>query len=61
QITPIFIIKEAWQGRSDGNKFFHSDQDDWCTIALDPIIREGIARIEVMFENTGGWSRSMLI
>ncbi|KAA6393186.1 MAG: hypothetical protein EZS28_011285 [Streblomastix strix] len=53
QISPGFIIKEAWQGRSDGNKFFHSDKDDWCTIAIDPIISEGIMRIEVVFENCG--------
>ncbi|KAA6383601.1 MAG: hypothetical protein EZS28_020871 [Streblomastix strix] len=59
QITPIFIIKEAWQGRSDGNKFFHLDKNDWCTIAIDPIINEGIVRIEVLFENTGGYSRSI--
>ncbi|KAA6388351.1 MAG: hypothetical protein EZS28_016123 [Streblomastix strix] len=58
QISPGFIIKEAWQGRSDGNKFFHSDKDDWCTIAIEPIISEGIVRIEVVFENTGGWSRT---
>ncbi|KAA6366643.1 MAG: hypothetical protein EZS28_037830, partial [Streblomastix strix] len=57
QITPLFVIKEAWQGRSDGNKFFHSDEYHRCTIALEPIIREGIVRIEVIFENTGGWSR----
>ncbi|KAA6372670.1 MAG: hypothetical protein EZS28_031804, partial [Streblomastix strix] len=59
QITPEFVIKEAWQGRSDGNKFIHQDQDDCCTIAIDPIITEGIARIEVMFENTLGWDRSI--
>ncbi|KAA6379754.1 MAG: hypothetical protein EZS28_024718 [Streblomastix strix] len=57
QISPGFIIKQAWQGRSDGNKFIHSDKDDWCTIAIDPIIREGIVRIEVVFENCGGWNR----
>ncbi|KAA6387282.1 MAG: hypothetical protein EZS28_017189 [Streblomastix strix] len=58
QITPIFIIKEAWQGRSDRNKFFHSDKNHLCTIALDPIISEGILRIEVMIENTGRYSSS---
>ncbi|KAA6373586.1 MAG: hypothetical protein EZS28_030888 [Streblomastix strix] len=56
QISPGFIIKEAQQGRSDGNKFIHSDKDDWCTISIDPIISEGIVRIEVMNENTGGWN-----
>ncbi|KAA6393189.1 MAG: hypothetical protein EZS28_011288, partial [Streblomastix strix] len=55
QIPPGFIIKEAWQGRSDGNKFFHSDKNVCCTIAFDPIISEGIVRIEVVFENTEGW------
>ncbi|KAA6376274.1 MAG: hypothetical protein EZS28_028199 [Streblomastix strix] len=53
QISPGFIIKEAWQGRSDRNKFFHSDKDDLCTIAIEPIISEGIVRIEVVFENSG--------
>ncbi|KAA6387284.1 MAG: hypothetical protein EZS28_017191 [Streblomastix strix] len=57
QITPIFIIKEAWQGRSDGNKFIHSDRNDWCSIAIDPIISEGIVRIEVMFEKSGGYGK----
>ncbi|KAA6390911.1 MAG: hypothetical protein EZS28_013561 [Streblomastix strix] len=57
QITPIFIIKEAWQGRSDGIKFSHSGQDDCCTIAIEPIISEGIVRVEVIFENTLGWNR----
>ncbi|KAA6366926.1 MAG: hypothetical protein EZS28_037546, partial [Streblomastix strix] len=53
QISPSFIIKEAWQGRSDGNKFFHSDQNDYCTIAIDTIIREGIVRIGVIIGNNG--------
>ncbi|KAA6357236.1 MAG: hypothetical protein EZS28_047237, partial [Streblomastix strix] len=57
QITPLFVIKDAWLGCSDGNKFFHSDLDHFCTIAIDPIIRDGIVRIEVMFENTLGWNR----
>ncbi|KAA6372379.1 MAG: hypothetical protein EZS28_032094 [Streblomastix strix] len=61
QISPGFIIKKAQQGRSDGNKFIHSDQEESCTLAINPIIREGIVRIEVMFENTGGYTRSMLI
>ncbi|KAA6382980.1 MAG: hypothetical protein EZS28_021494 [Streblomastix strix] len=55
QITPLFVIKEAWQGRSDGNKFFHSDKNHLCTIALDPIIRDGIVRIEVIYKNILGW------
>ncbi|KAA6396312.1 MAG: hypothetical protein EZS28_008161 [Streblomastix strix] len=53
QIAPVFLIKEAWQGSSDGNKFIHSDEDNYCTIAIDPIIKEGIVRIEVIFKNTG--------
>ncbi|KAA6375795.1 MAG: hypothetical protein EZS28_028678 [Streblomastix strix] len=59
QISPGFIIKEAWQGRSDGNKFIHSDKYHCCTIAFDPVIREGIVRIEVMFENTGVYTISI--
>ncbi|KAA6353943.1 MAG: hypothetical protein EZS28_050530, partial [Streblomastix strix] len=59
QIPPGFIIKESWQGRSDGNKFFHSDKNVCCTIAIDPVISEGIVRIEVVFENTEGYSRSI--
>ncbi|KAA6363331.1 MAG: hypothetical protein EZS28_041142, partial [Streblomastix strix] len=56
QIRPIFIIKEEWQGSSDGNTFFHSDQQDrYCTIAIDPVITEGIVRMEVMFDNTVEW------
>ncbi|KAA6364664.1 MAG: hypothetical protein EZS28_039809 [Streblomastix strix] len=58
QITPAFIIKEAWQGRSNGNKFIHSDEYGQCVIAIDPIIKEGIVRIEIVFENNGVW-RSM--
>ncbi|KAA6377704.1 MAG: hypothetical protein EZS28_026769 [Streblomastix strix] len=57
EIRPIFIIKEQKQGRSDQNKFIHSDNDDFCTIAMNPVIREGIVKIEVIFENTDGWSR----
>ncbi|KAA6360883.1 MAG: hypothetical protein EZS28_043590 [Streblomastix strix] len=51
QISPMFIIKDISQGKQVGNNTIHSDQDDWCTIAIDPIIREGIARIEIIFYN----------
>ncbi|KAA6384733.1 MAG: hypothetical protein EZS28_019742 [Streblomastix strix] len=56
QLTPIFIIQEQKQGTAEGNKFIHSDQDRYCTIAIDPVITEGIVKLEVVFENTGGWS-----
>ncbi|KAA6370323.1 MAG: hypothetical protein EZS28_034149 [Streblomastix strix] len=52
EIRPIFIINEDWQGRSDQNKFIHSDQDGFCTIAMNPVIREGIVKIQVIFENS---------
>ncbi|KAA6403734.1 MAG: hypothetical protein EZS28_000753 [Streblomastix strix] len=57
QITPIFIVKEAWQGKQQEMKFIHSINIDYCTIAIDPVIKEGIVRFEVKFENSGGWGR----
>ncbi|KAA6395413.1 MAG: hypothetical protein EZS28_009061 [Streblomastix strix] len=48
EIIPIFIIMEGSQGSSEKNKFFHSDEYEPCTIAIDPIISEGIVRIEVL-------------
>ncbi|KAA6375777.1 MAG: hypothetical protein EZS28_028695 [Streblomastix strix] len=60
QITPLFVTKEAQQGSSDQNIFIHSDEwNDLCTIAIDPVIRKGIVRIEVLFENTGQWGKSI--
>ncbi|KAA6401346.1 MAG: hypothetical protein EZS28_003120, partial [Streblomastix strix] len=54
QITPIFIIKNESQGKQQGMKFIHSDENyDWCTIAIDPAIKVGIVRFEVVFENSG--------
>ncbi|KAA6396178.1 MAG: hypothetical protein EZS28_008291 [Streblomastix strix] len=55
QITPVFIIKEPSQGIAEKNKFIHQNKDGPCTVAIDPIIREGIVRIEIVFEKTGGW------
>ncbi|KAA6372462.1 MAG: hypothetical protein EZS28_032012 [Streblomastix strix] len=58
QITPAFVIKEERQGRAEGNQFLHSDENQYCTIAIDPVIKEGIVRIEIVFENTiGRWHR----
>ncbi|KAA6393530.1 MAG: hypothetical protein EZS28_010943 [Streblomastix strix] len=57
EIRPIFIIKEQKQGRSNQNKFIHSDKLDDCTIAIDPVMLEGIVRIEVLFENTDWWDK----
>ncbi|KAA6371888.1 MAG: hypothetical protein EZS28_032585 [Streblomastix strix] len=59
QITPIFIIKESRQGIAEGNQFIHSDKNESCTIAIDPIISEGIVKIEIVLENNGGYVRSM--
>ncbi|KAA6377919.1 MAG: hypothetical protein EZS28_026554 [Streblomastix strix] len=59
QIIPIFIIKESRQGIAEGNKFIHSDKNDHCTIAIDPIISDGIVRIEIILGNNGGYVRSM--
>ncbi|KAA6370167.1 MAG: hypothetical protein EZS28_034306, partial [Streblomastix strix] len=54
QTTPIFIIKKESYGKQYGNKFVHSDKfNNQCTIAIDPVINEGIARFEVVFENSG--------
>ncbi|KAA6361634.1 MAG: hypothetical protein EZS28_042838, partial [Streblomastix strix] len=47
QITPMFIIKKESQGKQQGNKFVHSDKNDWCTIAIDPAIKDGNVRFEV--------------
>ncbi|KAA6372398.1 MAG: hypothetical protein EZS28_032075, partial [Streblomastix strix] len=55
QISPIFIIKKESQGKQQGNKFIHSDKNDWCTIAIDPVVSEGIVRFEVVFKNSGGF------
>ncbi|KAA6363875.1 MAG: hypothetical protein EZS28_040598 [Streblomastix strix] len=32
---------------------------EFCAITIDPIIREGIVKIQVMFENTGKYHRSI--
>ncbi|KAA6389799.1 MAG: hypothetical protein EZS28_014671, partial [Streblomastix strix] len=57
QTTPIFLIKKESQGKQQGMKFIHSNKNDYCTIAIDPVIKDGIARFEVVFENSG--SRSL--
>ncbi|KAA6364575.1 MAG: hypothetical protein EZS28_039897 [Streblomastix strix] len=57
EIRPIFIIKEQKQGRSDQNKFIHSDEDDYCTIAIDPVIRQGIVKIQIKFDNNVGFDK----
>ncbi|KAA6365106.1 MAG: hypothetical protein EZS28_039367 [Streblomastix strix] len=59
QITQIFIIKESKQGIAEGNKFFHSDKNECCTIAIDPIISDGIVRIEIILENNGEFAYCM--
>ncbi|KAA6385797.1 MAG: hypothetical protein EZS28_018676 [Streblomastix strix] len=59
QVTPIFIIKKETQGKLQGMKFIHSNNYDNCTIAIDPIIMEGIVRIDIIFKNTGGWNISI--
>ncbi|KAA6395392.1 MAG: hypothetical protein EZS28_009080 [Streblomastix strix] len=49
-----FLLNES-QGKQQGNKFIHSDEyNDWCTIAIDPAIKVGIVRFEVVFKNSGG-------
>ncbi|KAA6368181.1 MAG: hypothetical protein EZS28_036292 [Streblomastix strix] len=51
--TPIFIIKKESQGKSYGNMFIHSDENcDSCTIVIDPVIKDGIVRFEIVFENS---------
>ncbi|KAA6380898.1 MAG: hypothetical protein EZS28_023573 [Streblomastix strix] len=55
EIQPIFIIKEFRLGRSDQNIFIHSDEIDNCTIAMNPVIIEGIVKIQIMFDNNEGW------
>ncbi|KAA6389884.1 MAG: hypothetical protein EZS28_014586 [Streblomastix strix] len=52
QIAPECIIKKESQGKQIGNKFIHSSNFDQCTIAIDPVVSEGIARFEVVFGNT---------
>ncbi|KAA6391173.1 MAG: hypothetical protein EZS28_013299 [Streblomastix strix] len=59
EITPIFIIKQISQGRAEGNKFIHSQDIEDCTIAIDPVIREGIVRIEFVFQYSEGYGRIM--
>ncbi|KAA6363937.1 MAG: hypothetical protein EZS28_040536, partial [Streblomastix strix] len=59
QITPIFVIKESYQGKQVENKFIHSDEAQFCTIAIDPIISEGIVRIEIILGNTRGIGYAM--
>ncbi|KAA6395409.1 MAG: hypothetical protein EZS28_009065 [Streblomastix strix] len=44
-------------GRLEGMKFIQSYKDDLCTIAIDPVIKEGIVRIEIIFEKTNGHIR----
>ncbi|KAA6367137.1 MAG: hypothetical protein EZS28_037336 [Streblomastix strix] len=59
QITPAFIIKEESQGRLQGMQFIHSDQYAETTIAIDPIITEGISRVEIVFQDTRGYCFSL--
>ncbi|KAA6404241.1 MAG: hypothetical protein EZS28_000228 [Streblomastix strix] len=56
QITPLFLIKKESQGEQQGNKFVHSDQNNYSAIAIDPVVSEGIVRFEVVFENSGDFS-----
>ncbi|KAA6376818.1 MAG: hypothetical protein EZS28_027654, partial [Streblomastix strix] len=55
QIIPIFIIKDECQGYAVENKFIHSDKNERFAIAIDPIISEGIVKIEIIFGNSGGY------
>ncbi|KAA6387921.1 MAG: hypothetical protein EZS28_016550 [Streblomastix strix] len=57
QITPIFVIKKESQGKQQGIKFIHSNKNDYCTIAIVPVIKDGIVRFEIVLENSG--SRSL--
>ncbi|KAA6377300.1 MAG: hypothetical protein EZS28_027174, partial [Streblomastix strix] len=60
QITPILIIKKENQGKLQEMKFIHSDENyDDCTIAINPAIKDGIVRFEVVFEKSGGSGRSL--
>ncbi|KAA6384806.1 MAG: hypothetical protein EZS28_019664 [Streblomastix strix] len=53
QIPPTFIIKKESQEKQQGMKFIHSNKNDWCTIVIDPIIKESIVRFEIIFESNG--------
>ncbi|KAA6343267.1 MAG: hypothetical protein EZS28_052322, partial [Streblomastix strix] len=58
QITPIIFIQGEIFGKLQGMKFIHSDSYLYnCTIAMDPIIKEGITRFEIIFENNGQYSK----
>ncbi|KAA6403436.1 MAG: hypothetical protein EZS28_001028 [Streblomastix strix] len=50
-----FLVKES-QGKQQGMKFIHSDENNYSTIAIDPVVSEGIVRFEVVFENSGDFS-----
>ncbi|KAA6366542.1 MAG: hypothetical protein EZS28_037931 [Streblomastix strix] len=59
QIKPKFIIRRESQGKQQGMKFIHSDENNYCTIAIDPAIKDGIVRFEVIFENSEGCERML--
>ncbi|KAA6394363.1 MAG: hypothetical protein EZS28_010109 [Streblomastix strix] len=53
-----FIIPEVTAGKQQGNQFIHSHKDiDNCSILFDPIVKEGIVRFEVIFENNEGFRK----
>ncbi|KAA6392410.1 MAG: hypothetical protein EZS28_012063 [Streblomastix strix] len=58
-ITPIFILSKASQGKVKKNRFIHPNEFANCTIALDPVIRDGIVYIEIVFDNAEGYAKAI--
>ncbi|KAA6401623.1 MAG: hypothetical protein EZS28_002847 [Streblomastix strix] len=50
QIT--FIPKDKLKGRIEGSRFIHQEKWSPCTVTIDPAVKEGICRLEFMFENS---------
>ncbi|KAA6399484.1 MAG: hypothetical protein EZS28_004989 [Streblomastix strix] len=59
-IAPFFILPKKVAGKTDKNKFVHTDDNEkYCTIAIDPVITEGVVRLEVVYEKNAGYGQSI--
>ncbi|KAA6348351.1 MAG: hypothetical protein EZS28_051982, partial [Streblomastix strix] len=58
-IAPLFILPSKQAGVIKYSTFTHSNKADDCTIGFDPVIKDGVVRFEVMFENSQGCERSI--
>ncbi|KAA6373441.1 MAG: putative serine/threonine-protein kinase Nek3 [Streblomastix strix] len=56
-ISPKFIIPDEKHGTSYQNKFTHTYSFSVdCTVAIDPVVTDGIVRIDFVFEKQDGYN-----